>query len=324
MCTRFLTVFCLTDLAQEIRHPVHTNVHTPEGSQILINVFDWSSLQNDSSDSRFDLRKAILRLYKDGNFTKECSKATLHAKVFYKHATGNSEFTGVAHHVDLSNGRYWEELDLTEQFKSLWPIPYGGRQVYVTITLKSQCANNRLPIKLYDLKSITKLKLRRKLYDNQPVLCLYLNNDMIEKLARDTTGHVQSIPDSEVLSVSVDRRRAKRGTSRNDCRKADHIVSFKELGLSYVILPLEYNAGKCVGTCDYEHFLHMKREDRYKVNNYANLMAAQAKRRNLPEVTVCCHPGEYDPLMLLVATADGSSVKQRMYHEMRVRDCYCR
>ena len=317
------TVFCLTDLAQEIRHPKHTDVHTPRGSQILINIFDWSSLRNDTFDSHFNLSKAILRLYKDGNFTKECSNVTLQAKVYCKHATGESEFTGMAHNIEMSNGRYWEELDLTQQFKSLWPIPYRGNQVYVTLTLKSQCANNNLPIKLYDLKAITKLKLRRKLYENQPILCLYLNDDMTEKLARNTAaGHVQAIPSDEVLSVPDNGIRTKRGASARQCRRVDHFVSFKALGLSYVILPTEYNAGKCVGSCNQNYINELKPHQLYKVNNYGKLLAAQAKEQH--ETGMCCNPGEYDPLMLLISTADGSSVKQKLYHEMKVRECYCR
>lgn len=325
-CTRLFIVFCSIDLIREERHPVHAKVNAPEGSQILINVFDWASLQNDSFDSRFDLKKVVLRLYKDGNFTKQCAKATLQSQVFYTHARGKTELTGVVHHVNMSNGRYWEQLDLTEQFKSLWPIPKGGKEVFVTITLKSQCENNRLPIKLYDLKSISKLIYRRKLYSNQPVLSLYLNNDTIEKLARNAAGHLHPIPGNEVLeSVEVKNQRRKRHVSSNECRKVDHLVSFEELGIPYVLLPVEYNAGKCVGMCN-THFITQvhEKEASYRVNNYAKLMAAQAHRRNRPEVAVCCNPGEYAPLMLLISTADGSSVRQKLYHEMRVQECYCR
>lgn len=311
-------------MAQEIRHPEHIVVHTPEGSQTLVNVFDWSSLQNDSVESRFDLKKVVIRYYKNGNYSKQCSKVTMQVKVFCRHATGDNEFIGVAHSFDISNGRYWEEVDLTEQFKSLWPIPYGGKLVYVTVTLKSQCENNNLPIKLYDLKSISKLKLRRKYYAHQPVLCLYLNNDMIEKLARNGAGHAESIPSDEVLSVSENKHKTKRDASRGHCRKVDHIVSFRELGINYVILPVEYNAGKCIGSCGYDYIDKLRYKLQYKVNNYAKLLAAQAHKPKQPQVTVCCNPGEYDPLMLLIATADGSSVKQKLYHEMRVRDCYCR
>ena len=301
------------------------DVHTPEGSQTLIYIFDWSSLRNDSYDSQFNLSKVILRLYKDGNFSKACSRATLQAKVYCEHATGESEFTGVSHHINLSNGRHWEELDLTEQFKSLWPIPYKGNQVYVTLTLKSRCANNRLPIKLFDLKSISKLILRRKLYANQPVLCLYLRDDMIEKLARNAAGHVQSIPSDEVLSIQEDDLIRQKRVTPNGCRKADHIINFKELSLDFVILPLEFNAGKCVGTCDLEYVSNANKHNYlHKVNNYSKMMAAQDRIRKRPATTVCCSPGEYDPLMLLISTPDGSSVRQKMYHEMRVRDCYCR
>lgn len=297
----------------------------PEGSQVLMNIFNWSSLHNDSFDSHYNLSKVILRLYKDGNFSKDCSRATLQAKVYCKHDTGESEFTGVSHRIDLSNGRHWEELDLTEQFKSLWPIPYKGNLVYVTLTLKSRCVNNKLPIKLYDLKSISKLKLRRKLYANQPVLCLYLKDDMTEKLARNAAGHVQSIPNDEVLSLQEDDlRREKRGT-QNHCRKDDHTINFKELNIDYVILPIEFNAGKCVGTCNLDYLINAKDGNYlHKVNNYSKMMAAQGLIKNSPDTAVCCSPGEYDPLMLLISSSNGASVRQKMFHEMRVRYCSCR
>lgn len=224
----------------------------------------------------------------------------------------------------MSNGRYWEELDLTEQFKSLWPIPYGGNQVYVTITLKSQCEKNKLPIKLYDLKSITKLKSRRKLYANQPVLCLYLNDDTIEKLVRNGGKHVHSNPSDEILSVPVDKRNVKRDASNSGCRKVDHTVSFKDLKISYIILPIEYNAGKCIGSCDNAYMNNLNKNETFRVNNYAKLLAAQAHVTETSDASVCCTPSEYDPLMLLIATTDGASIKQKLYHDMRVRDCYCR
>ena len=319
-------VFCSTDLAQEIRHPIHTNVHTPEGSQTLINLFDWSSLQNDSVDSSFDLKKVVLRLYKDGDFTKECAEATLNATVSCKHAGGRSQLPRVTQKVNMSNGRYWEQIDLTEQFKKLWPIPKGGKEVHVTVTLKSQCENNKLPIKLYNLKSISKLKLRRKLYSNQPVLSLYLNNDVIEKIARDP-GNSQSTTNEEVLLVETDsgKQRSKRHDLTDKCRKIDHVVSFRELEIDYVILPVEYNAGRCVGSCNNPFVSQTdKREQDYKLNNYVKLMAAQAHVKKQPELAACCNPGKYDPLMLLIATKDGSSISQKLFNDMRVRECYCR
>jgi len=296
-------------------------MHTPEGSQKLAYAFNWSSLRN---NSRFNLSKVILRLYKHANFTKECSKATLQAKVFCRHASGESEFTGIVRPVNMSNNRDWEELDLTAQFRLLWPIPNGSKQVHVIITLQSQCDNNELPIKFYDLKSISKLKLRRKFYSHQPVLCLYLNDDVAEKLARSGGQHVESIPSDEVLSMSLKNNRPKRDTT-NDCRKVDHIISFEELNIPFVILPIEYNAGRCIGTCNAEYLYELnKNREFYKLNNYAKLLATQAHTRNKQGPTICCSPGEYDPLMVLIATADGSSVKQTLYPEMRIRECYCR
>ena len=48
----------------------------------------------------------------------------------------------------------------------------GCYEVYVSIALKSQCEDKSLSIKLLDLKSMTEMKLWRKLYAKQPVLSL--------------------------------------------------------------------------------------------------------------------------------------------------------
>ena len=249
--------------------------------------------------------------------------------MFCKHSSGEIEITGRKIDVNMSNGRNWEELDLTETFKSLWPIPHEGYEVYVTVILKSKCEDSNLPIKLLDLKSIKKLRLRRKLYTEQPVMCMYISNEAVEGLARKEPKPIPAVPNDEAFKIPLDdysnRQKRSTGVTSDKCRKVDHIVSFIELNMSYVIAPTQFNAGKCVGYCDKYHLHDVTIKGQLqKSNNYARLLAAQAHIRKNKDLTICCSPGEYEPVMLLVQTADGSSVKQKMYHEMRVRDCYCR
>ena len=137
----------------------------------MIMIFKWSELKKDTADRQANLSQVILRIYKDAATTKEkCSNATLYAKVFYRYSSGGEiKITGKKIDIELSNGRKWEDPDLTPAFKSLWPIPDGDNQVYVTVIMDSKCQDKNLPIKLLDLKSIKKLKLRRRLYTQQPV-----------------------------------------------------------------------------------------------------------------------------------------------------------
>jgi len=288
-------------LAKEIKYPDHIMLNSPKGSQKLLYIFDLGSVQNNSFDRHFNLSKVILQLYKKANFTtKECSKATLQTKVL--HVNGEDELTGIAHPVDMSNGRDWEELNLTVQFRLLWPIQDWGKLVHIIITLQSQCDNKELPIKLYDLKSISKMKLRRKFYSYQPVLCLYLNDDIIEELVRNGDQH---LPSDKVLSMSLKNKNPKRGTSRSDCRRVEYVISFEKLNIPFIISPLEYDSGKCIGTCDLQYFAKVNKECKYfKTNNYAKLLGAQAYIENNPQLTLCFSPGEYDPLMLLIASRD--------------------
>ena len=108
--------FCSTDLAKENRFPAVTCVNSPKGTQIMtIMIFKWSELKKDTADRQANLSKVILRIYKDAATTKEkCSKVTLYAKVFYQYSSGGEiEITGTKIDIELSNGRKWEDLDLT-------------------------------------------------------------------------------------------------------------------------------------------------------------------------------------------------------------------
>ena len=321
-----------TDLVKESGHAIHTDCKNfPSDTQTLLYVFDWSVLRGTSYGKP---TKLIMRVYKDQSLNStmvECSKATLQAKVFHKHTAAcigeeMIEVTDIKTAVNMSNGRSWEQLNLTESLKYLWPIKEGCYEVYVNIVLKSQCEDKSLSIKLLDLKSMTKLKLRRKLYAKQPVLSLYINS------TRLPSKPIQSVLNAEKFKVSLDghssiqkRRNTGPGEKNDKCRRVDHTVSFKELRINYVIAPSHFNAGRCVGYCDSLHLHDLAvRGELQKVNNYARLLATQAYRRKDKDLMICCSPGEYKPVMLLIQSADGSSVKQKIFDEMIVSDCYCR
>ena len=328
MCTYYGDFYL--DLVKEIQHPYHMDRNSSLGTQTVINVFDLGVLKNDKVDNHSNLTKAILRIYKDSNETDECSKATIQSKLFFKHANKQAEMTGNKITLNMCNGRNWEEIDLTMPMKSLWPIPEGGYELYIIVIVKSECANKNLPIKLRELKAIKKLKARRKLYAEQPVLCMFISNEAGKRVARNPNKPISSIPSDETFIIPmgyIPDNSQKRDTRAhgNKCHRVDHTVSFSELRIDYVIAPSHFNAGRCVGNCDSE-FLHSVTVtgELQKSNNYAKLLANQAYRRNDKTLQICCSPSQYESVMLLILTADGSSVKQKMYHEMSVRDCYCR
>ena len=146
-----IVLFCSTDLIKEIRNFNHmSTVSSKTGDQVLTNMFDLSMfrLKTKTADSHANLNKAVLRVYKDANTTDKCSIATLQTTIFCRYKT--MEITSKKINVDLSNGRNWEELDLTKEFKSSWPKRDVGFKIQVAVTLKSESADNSLPIKLLD------------------------------------------------------------------------------------------------------------------------------------------------------------------------------
>jgi len=229
------------------------------------------------------------------------------------------EFISQKVHIDMSNDQDSIDIDLTQNFKRLWPIPDVVFELYVTVTLKSECKDGNLAIKLLDWKSNKTLKIQRKSYTQHPVLCIYIGNQVIKNKA------LKSKPKDETLTLPTDDHHKRHAIPKGDmCRKVHHTVSFIELGMDYVIAPPHFNAGKCVGRCDRYQLHHLTFTGQSeKTNNYARLLANQATKRN-EELTICCNPGLYEPVMLLIQSADGTSIKLKMYTDMKVKDCYCR
>jgi len=61
---------------------------------------------------------------------------------------------------------------------------------------------------------------------------------------------VPPVPSDETFTIQIDNKpdRQKRYKERlNQCREVNHIDSFKEIGINYVILPTRFNS-RCVGT----------------------------------------------------------------------------
>jgi len=285
------------------------------GTQTLINVFNWGALRNDIVASNVNLHKAILRVYKDSSATiDDCSKATLQAKVYCKHGRGETQISGSKITMNMSNGRKWEELDLTEPLKSLWPIPEGSHKLFVTVIVNSECDSNKFPIKLLNLKSIKDLRLRKTFYSEQPVMCIYISNKAVTKKPPKSTQNHSNISQKRYVRLE-----------NNYCRKVDHIVNFNEIRMEYVIAPQKYNAGRCVGRCNSNHLHDLTvKGNVLQSNNYARILAAQAYRRKDESLMICCSPQLYEPIMLLISTADGSSIKQKLFHDMKVKQCSCR
>ena len=185
---------------KEIRYPEYVKLKSPKGTQIVVHVFDFSALRSENPHAT--LSKVMLRVYKDANSTNQCSYATLQHKVVCKPNSGQ-EVEIVGHKLDMSNEKNLIDIDLTETFRELWPIPDKVFEVYVTLILKSECEGGTLAIKLLDWKSTTNLNIRRKTYAEHPVLCMFISNEAVESVARKVPKPKPPIP-SETLKFPQD------------------------------------------------------------------------------------------------------------------------
>ena len=81
--------------------------------------------------------------------------------------------------------------------KSIWPKRDVDLKIQVAVTLKSECADSSLPIKLLDLKAINIMNLWRKLYSEMPVMLLYVG----EKLGEDLIVNTPTVMPAAVTNI---------------------------------------------------------------------------------------------------------------------------
>lgn len=222
----------------------------------------------------------------------------------------------------------WVELNVTKGIKSLWPLPINHTEVEVTILTSSAC-HKRASVYFDDPTSISlsQAKRRQRLYALQPLLLVFLSDEVLKEevmkqQANQNYGDDITVDDSTDEGTAPGRRR--RSTS-DECQVQDFHVSFADLNLQYVLAPAAYNAKKCAGSCSHQTLDQFKNLG----NNHAKIMASAAVLEQLNPGTFasdpkepCCVPTKYDSLTIL--TPHEMSFKYVVYPNMIVQECMCR
>ncbi|XP_042321064.1 growth/differentiation factor 6 [Sceloporus undulatus] len=112
------------------------------------------------------------------------------------------------------------------------------------------------------------------------------------------------------------KRHGKRARLR--CSKKALHVNFKELGWDdWIIAPLEYEAHRCEGACDFPLRSHLEPTNHAIIQTLMNSMAPGATPPS------CCVPTRLSPISILYTDA-GNNVVYKQYEDMVVEACGCR
>ncbi|XP_069709232.1 growth/differentiation factor 6 [Phaenicophaeus curvirostris] len=106
--------------------------------------------------------------------------------------------------------------------------------------------------------------------------------------------------------------------SRLRCGKKPLHVNFKELGWDdWIIAPLEYEAHRCEGVCDFPLRSHLEPTNHAIIQTLMNSMDPGSTPPS------CCVPTKLTPISILYIDA-GNNVVYKQYEDMVVESCGCR
>uniref|UniRef100_A0A8C2DBS2 Bone morphogenetic protein 10, like n=1 Tax=Cyprinus carpio TaxID=7962 RepID=A0A8C2DBS2_CYPCA len=116
-----------------------------------------------------------------------------------------------------------------------------------------------------------------------------------------------------------DGPRVRRSAKRENCRKAEMYVDFKDIGWdSFVLAPSGYQAFTCRGACNYPLTREVTPTKHAIVQTLLNLKSPQRAAQ------ACCVPTELKPISLLYENENGVVVLNNKYEGMVVKECGCR
>uniref|UniRef100_G1TN84 Growth differentiation factor 7 n=1 Tax=Oryctolagus cuniculus TaxID=9986 RepID=G1TN84_RABIT len=106
--------------------------------------------------------------------------------------------------------------------------------------------------------------------------------------------------------------------SRSRCSRKPLHVDFKELGWDdWIIAPLDYEAYRCEGVCDFPLRSHLEPTNHAIIQTLLNSMAPDAAPAS------CCVPARLSPISILYIDA-ANNVVYKQYEDMVVEACGCR
>lgn len=226
-----------------------------------------------------------------------------------------------------SNTSGWLEFNVKKQLVNLWNPETKHAIVSVTLRFDVDCElKEKVPMKLINPVTLSLNKPRRsKLSVFQPFLVIStVDNHIKTVIARNVL--MISSDEPTILSEEQSERR-KRQTQEHICRIEDFIVTFSDLGITNILLPLTLNVRQCSGSCSINYAPNTVS----LTTNHARLMtsATNVHKNHMPILNPspkdpCCSPVGYHPAYLMIGYPRSVSIEVKLYSEFIVRDCGCR
>lgn len=158
---------------------------------------------------------------------------------------------------------------------------------------------------------------------HEPALIVFSDDSSeIHQLERNEANQRWSDEDQDEMHSNLiydNGPRVRRSAKRDDCRKAEMYVDFKDIGWdSFVLAPSGYQAFTCRGACNYPLTREVTPTKHAIVQTLLNLKSPQRAAQ------ACCVPTELKPISLLYENENGVVVLNNKYEGMVVKECGCR
>ncbi len=294
-------------------------------------IFNWTSLAKSQQRKVLPVKKGTLRVYLEviPRLLNGDQATTVDVEVYMNLLGRNSSSRVEAGRHQLSvtgHSNAWIELNITEGVQSLWPPKENESRVEITVMLRTDCVSaKRVPMIFTDPTSInpTQVRRRQRHLALQPLFLIYLSDEEIKEIIKKEKMASEEEDEATILDA-----RNRRSASNQICQAEDFYISFVDLRLDYVLVPLGYNAKQCRGSCSHSTLSQPKNSN--LGNNHAKIMAsAKILSQIKPEIQFdsepkepCCVPEKYKSMTVIIPKGEG--IELLVYPHMIVESCKCK
>lgn len=222
------------------------------------------------------------------------------------------------------NSSTWLEFNIKELIVQFWDLV--NEQAIISVTLRFDVNNCKQKVPMNLLKRLNKAT-RLETSPFRPIL-LISTDDIEIKRAIMKSYHTLSL-DQLIIPEDYPTRR-KRDAPDHICQIENFTVTFSELGIRHIILPLAINIRRCMGGCSINYAPDIESLS----NTHARLMTSATSvyensvlsPNSSPPENPCCSPISYHPAYLLKGSPRSCEVacEFELESDIIARECGCR
>ena len=214
----------------------------------------------------------------------------------------------------------WIEVDLSEEAGKFWEQVKHSSEIRISVETGVMDCYNRIgsPAYVFNPAELPAEADEHRDGAFQPLLLIFTNNNS-----------TQLKPRNQVHNPSNRHKRSH----ENSCAKHNHMIVFRDIGLTDVLIPSSLNIGKCSGSCSRT----ILRAHSSLGTNHARIMSTIKTTQDYslehgllittdgPATTPCCVPDSFNPRTALYMRDDSASlgIRTDYYKDLVVESCTC-